>query len=92
MSYLENARKVRIPSALPRAAKVGVFCEQKILLMANYGAAAAEYGAAVAKFEQTMIRGSRETYAERRRSVEMARIICEAALKELDDHVSADGC
>ena len=71
---------------------LGVFCEDKIVLMANYGAAAVAYCASVSKLEQALIRGSREVYAERRRAVEMTRIICEAALKELDDHVSADGC
>jgi hypothetical protein len=90
MSYPE--RKIRTTSELHLAAKLGVFCEEKILLMANYGAAAEKYCASVAKLEQGMIRGSRETYAELRRSVEIARIICEAALKELDDHVSAHSC
>jgi len=90
MSY--PARKISMTSQLPLAAKLGVFCEEKILLMANYGAAAAKYCAAVATLEQGMIRGSRETYAERRRSVETVRIICEAALSELDDHVSEHGC
>ena len=92
MSHPGNQRKFSTTSELPIAAKLGVFCEEKMLLMANYGAAAAEYYASVAKLEQGMIRGSRKTYAELRRSVEMARIICEATLRELDDHVSADGC
>ena len=87
-----NQRKFSIASELPLGARLGVFCEEKVVLMANYGAAAVAYCAAVTKLEQALIRGSRETYAEQRRSVEMARIICEAALKELDDHVSADGC
>jgi len=92
MSHPESQRTVSLTSAPPPAPKLGVFCEHKIVLMANYGAAAVAYCAAVSKLEQALIRGSRETYAEQRRSVEMARIICEAALKELDDHVSADGC
>jgi hypothetical protein len=92
MSNPGNHPKVSITSELPLAAKLGVFCEEKMLLMANYGAAAAQYHASVAQLEQGMIRGSKKTYAELRRSVEMARIICEAALRELDDHVSADGC
>jgi len=73
-------------------ARLGVFCEEKILLAANYGAAAAAYGAAIAELEQTMIRDSREVYAQRRQTVEVTRIMCEAALKELDDHVSGHGC
>ena len=81
-----------VTSRLPPAAKLGVFCEEKILLVANYGAAVTGYCAAVAELEKGMIRDSREVYAERRRSVEVARLICEAARKELDDHVSADGC
>jgi hypothetical protein len=92
MSYRENQRKVSMTSELPRAARLGVFCEEKILLMTNYAAAVGEYCAAVSKLEEGMIRGSREAYAELRRSVEIARIICEAALKELDDHVAADSC
>jgi hypothetical protein len=92
MSDPVNQRKISLMSELPRATQLGVFCEDKVVLMANYGAAAVAYGAAVSKLEQALIRGSRETYAEHRRLVEMARIICEAALKELDDHVSADGC
>jgi hypothetical protein len=79
-------------SRLCPAPKLGVFCEEKILLVANYGAAVTDYCATVAELEKAMIRDSREVYAERRRRVEVARIICEAALKELDDHVSADGC
>jgi hypothetical protein len=69
-----------------------VFCERKVLLVANYGAAALEYCAAVGRLENTMIRDSKEVYSNLRRSVEVARISCEAALKELDDHVAADGC
>ena len=73
-------------------ARLGVFCEERIFLMVNYGAAGAAYGAAIAELEQTMIRDSKEVYAQRRQKVEVARIICEAALKELDDHVSGHGC
>jgi hypothetical protein len=81
------------PTSLsPRTSKLGVFCEEKILLVANYGAAATQYYNAVARLEKTMIRDSKEAYTELRRSVEVARMICEAALKELDDHVAADGC
>jgi hypothetical protein len=76
----------------PTAARLGVFCEQKICLMANYGSAAAEYCATVVELERTMIRDSKEVYAQRRRTTEVARIFCEAALRELDDHVSAHGC
>jgi hypothetical protein len=79
-------------SRSPAAPRLGVFCEEKIFLMANYGAAATKYCAAVAELEQTMIRDSKEVYAQRRRTVEVARIISEAALKELDDHVAAHGC
>jgi hypothetical protein len=79
-------------SQLLPAAQLGVFCEEKITFMAHYGAAVVEYCASVAKLEQGMIKGSRETYAELRRSVEVVRVICEAALKELDAHVSTDGC
>jgi hypothetical protein len=92
MSHPGNQRKVSMTSELPLAAKLGVFCEEKMLLMANYGAAAAQYHASVVKLEQGMIRGSKKTYAELRRSAEMARIVCEAALRELDEHVSTDGC
>ena len=92
MNYRAHQREVSTKSELPLAPRLGVFCEKKILLMAHYGAAAAEYCAEVAKLEQGLIRGSRETFAEQRRSVEVARRICETALKELDDHVSADGC
>ena len=92
MSHPESQRKVSLTSELPPAPRLGVFCEKKILLMAHYGAAAAKYCAEVVKLEQGLIRGSRETFAEQRRSVEIARRICEAALRELDDHVSADGC
>jgi len=92
MSFPANQRKVSMTSELPLAARPGVFCEEKILLMANYGAAAAAYCVSVAKLEQGIIRGSRETYAELRWSLETARMTCEAALRELDDHVSADGC
>jgi hypothetical protein len=63
-----------------------------MFLMASYGAAAMVYCAAVARFERTMIRDSKQVYTERRQSVEMARINCEAALKALDDHVAADDC
>jgi hypothetical protein len=92
MSHPVNQRKASMTSELPLAATLGVFCEEKVVLMANYGAASVAYCAAVSKLEQALIRGSRKTYAEQRRLVEMARIICEASLKELDDHVSADGC
>jgi len=92
MSHPESQCKVGLTSELPPAPKLGVFCEEKVVLMANYGAAAVAYCAAVTKLEQAMIRGSREIYAEQRRSVEMTRIICEAALKELDNHVNVDGC
>ena len=92
MSYPQKQRKVSIRPELQLASKPGVFCEEKVLLVANYGAAATEYFASVYQFERGMIRASRETYAELRRSVESARMRCEAALKELDDHVSADGC
>ena len=71
---------VKSRSAL--AATLGVFCEQKIFLMANYGSAAAEYCAAVSEFEQTMIRDSKEMYAQRRRKLEVARVICETALRK----------
>jgi len=81
-----------VTSSSPACLKLGVFCETKMLLMANYGAASAEYCAAVAVLEQMMIRASKEVYAERRQTLEVVRIICEAALKELDDHVSAHGC
>jgi hypothetical protein len=74
------------------ATKLGVFCERKIFLMANYGSAAANYCAAVSEFEQTMIRDTKEMYARRRRTVEVARVICESALRELDDHVSTHCC
>jgi hypothetical protein len=74
------------------ATRPGVFCEQKIVLMANYGSVTAKYWAAVSEFEQTMIRESEEVYAQRRRTVEVARVICEAALRELDDHVSTHCC
>jgi hypothetical protein len=74
------------------APTLGVFCERKIVLTANFGAAASAYCAAVAELEKGMIRDSREVYAVRRRAVEVARINCEAALKELDDHVSVDRC
>jgi hypothetical protein len=70
-------------SELPLTARPGVFCEEKILLMANYGAAAAAYCVSVAKLEQGIIRGSRETYAELRCSLETARRTCEAALGNL---------
>jgi hypothetical protein len=66
--------------------------KRRILLTANYGSAGAGYGAAIAELEQTMIRDSKEVYAQRRQRVEVARIMCEAALKELDDHVSGHGC
>ena len=79
-------------SRLQPAPTLGVFCEEKILLVANYGAALDEYHRAAAEFEAGMIRDSKEVYAERRRQLEVARIICEAALKDLDDHVSSDGC
>jgi hypothetical protein len=92
MSTPQNQRKVGIRPELRLAAKPGVFCEEKVLLVANYGAAASEYFASVSQLERGMIRASREKYAELRRSVETARMRCEAALKELDDHVSADGC
>jgi hypothetical protein len=81
-----------VTSRSPTAPKLGVFCEEKIFLMASYGAAAKEYCAAVAELEETMIRDSREVYAQRRKNVEVARIVCETALKELDDHVSAHLC
>ena len=70
----------------------GVSCEDKIQLVANYGAAVAGYYSAVSELEEGMISQSKEIYAARRRSVEEARMICEAARKELDDHVSAHGC
>lgn len=81
-----------VTSRLPPSPQLGVFCEEKILLVANYGAAVTDYYEAVAELEKGMIRDSKEVFAERRRKVEVARIICEAALKELDDHVSADRC
>jgi hypothetical protein len=90
MSYRENQHRVSLKTELPATARLGMFCEEKVLLMANYGAASTAYYASVSKLEQGMIRGSRETYAGQ--SVEIARIICEAALKELDDHVFTDGC
>ena len=89
MSFSLNTRTISSTSQSPR---IGVFCEEKVVLMADYGAAAVAYCAAVSKLEQAMIRGSRETYADLRQSVEIARILCEAALKELDDHVFTDGC
>jgi|HubBroStandDraft_6_1064221.scaffolds.fasta_scaffold374960_2 hypothetical protein len=92
MSYRENQHHVSLTTELPVGARLGMFCEEKVLLMANYGAASTAYYASVSKLEQGMIRGSRETYAGLRQSVEIARIICEAALKELDDHVFTDGC
>lgn len=81
-----------VASRSPNGHKLGVFCEQKILLTANYGAAVAVYAAAASELEKGMIRDSKEVYAERRQAVEVARILCEAALKELDAHVFADGC
>jgi len=81
-----------VTSRSPTSLKLGVFCEKKILLTANYGAAAAAYYAAVTELEKGMIRDSKEVFAERRRAVELARILSEAALKELDSHVFADGC
>jgi hypothetical protein len=92
MSSPQKQRKVRIRPELRPAARPGVFCEEKVLLVANYGSAASDYFASVSQLERGMIRASRETYAELRRSVEAARMRCEAALTELDDHVSADGC
>jgi len=63
-----------------------------IELMANYSTAAAAYCFSVAELEEGMITGSRQVFAARRRSAEEARAICEAALKELDDHVSERHC
>jgi hypothetical protein len=67
-------------------------CEEKIRLVIKYGTAVAAYYSSVAQLEQGMISGSGELYAEHRRSTEEARLTCEAARMELDDHVSADGC
>jgi hypothetical protein len=92
MRYPVNQRDVGITSKFPFSARLGVFCEEKVVFMADYAAAAVAYCAAVSKLEQAMIRGSREAYADLRQSLEVARILCEAALKELDHHVSADGC
>ena len=79
-------------SALHSTKRLGLFCEEKVVLVANYSSAVIAYGDAVAQLENGMIRESKETYAERRRLVEAARSICEAALKELDGHVTAHGC
>ena len=81
-----------VTSGLSPTPKLGVFCEEKIVLVANYAAAMTAYLAAVTQLEKRMIRDSKEVYAERRRLVEVARIVCEAALKELDDHVATDRC
>jgi hypothetical protein len=91
MAFTHNGTS-RVTSRLSPAPKIGVFCEEKIVLVANYAAAMTAYVAAVTQLEKGMIRASREVYAERRRLVEVARIVCDAALKELDDHVSGDCC
>ena len=69
-----------------------MICEDQIFLVANYGAAVAAYYASVVQLEQGVISGSVKIYAERRRATEDARLICEAARRELDDHVLAHGC
>jgi hypothetical protein len=89
---VRNKIEPDVNSRSATATKLGVFCERKIFLMANYGSAAAKYCAAVSEFEQTMIRDTKEVYAQRRRTVEVARVICETALQELDHHVSTHGC
>lgn len=68
-----------------------MFCEDQILLMANYSAAVAAYYSTVVQLEQ-QIRGSGEIYQQQRRLSEKARMMCEAARKELDQHVTAHGC
>jgi len=69
-----------------------VSCEEKLQLVNSYAASVASYYAAVAELEQGMVTGSRDTYAEQQELAEEARIACEAARKQLDDHLSAHGC
>jgi hypothetical protein len=69
-----------------------MICEDQIFLVANYGGAIAAYYAAVVKLEQGVISGSREIYAERRLATEEARLLCETARKELDQHIAEHGC
>ena len=91
MSFAHDGTS-RVTSRRSAAPNLGGFCEEKIVLVANYAAAMTAYLDAVTQLEKSLIRDSKEVYAERRRLVEVARIVCEVALKELDDHVSADQC
>jgi hypothetical protein len=69
-----------------------LFCEEKINLVADYGAAAAAYYSAIQELEQGMITGSTAMYLERRKATEEARALCEKARNELDDHGAKHGC
>ena len=82
-----------MPSRETQLADVAVArCEEKIQLVINYAAAAAEYSDAVAEFERMMVCASYEVFAELRRSTDEARLKCEAARQELDNHVPMHGC
>ena len=61
-------------------------------LVANYGAAVAQYYAAVSKLEEGMITGSNQVYDERYKAAEQVRSLCEAARKALVEHVEKHGC
>ena len=61
-------------------------------LVAIYGAAVAEYYAAVSKLEEGMITGSNQVYDEQYTAVERVRSHCDAARKALVEHQEKHGC
>jgi hypothetical protein len=63
-----------------------MFRNDKVRLVANYASAVAAYYAAVAELEVAMISGSGQIYTKLRGASEVARAVCEKALKKLDEH------
>ena len=85
-----GCRRIGFKGGRVRAAQCSV--KRKIGLVANYCAAVSAYHSAIRELEQGMITGSSEIYIERRKVTEEARVLCEKARKELDDHEAKHGC
>jgi hypothetical protein len=78
--------------AIWRLTVVSMYCEDQLRLVADYSAAVAAYYASVSRLEQGMISGSKDIYTRLRRATEEARLVCEAARNELDEHAKTHGC
>jgi hypothetical protein len=69
----------------------GMWRQEFIQLVADYGTAVEAYRYSVAELERGLISESREVLRKHRRSAEEARAVCEAARKALDDYIAAHG-